>query len=88
MELGISKDSHVIIYDDKNGANSAARFWWMLKSAGHNNVQVLNGGIQEAEKIGFPLNSGQESFSKSGSYNLENWILPMAEINEVEKASK
>jgi len=87
-QLGISKDSHVIIYDDKNGANSAARFWWMLKSAGHNNVQVLNGGIQEAERIGFPLNSGLESYSKPDTYNIEKWILPMAEINEVEKASQ
>ena len=26
-ELGISKKSRVIIYDDKNGASAAARFW-------------------------------------------------------------
>ena len=53
--LGIKPTSHVVIYDDKNGGNAAARFWWMLKSIGHEKAQVLNGGIQEAEKINFPL---------------------------------
>jgi 3-mercaptopyruvate sulfurtransferase SseA len=56
--LGVSKNSHIVIYDDKNGANAAARFWWMLKAAGHENVQVLNGGFQEAKKMGFPMESG------------------------------
>src|SRR3954465_10492018 len=44
-KLGISPQSHVIVYDDKNGSNAAARFWWMLKSIGHEKVQVLNGGL-------------------------------------------
>lgn len=34
-DIGISPDSHIIIYDHKNGANAAARFWWMMKSIGH-----------------------------------------------------
>lgn len=33
--IGISKTSHVVIYDDKNGSSAAARFWWMLRSIGH-----------------------------------------------------
>ena len=28
--LGISSASRVVIYDDKNGSNAAARLWWML----------------------------------------------------------
>ena len=54
-KLGIEEKSHVIIYDDKNASNSAARFWWMLKSAGIQKVQVLDGGLQMAEKKGFLL---------------------------------
>ena len=49
-DLGISKDNHLILYDDKNGSNAAARFWWMLKSVGHEKVQVLNGGLNQAKK--------------------------------------
>lgn len=85
--IGISEKSHVIIYDDKNGANAAARFWWMLKSIGHKKVQVLNGGIQQAEKIGFPTNNKIEIPKISKNYNFDKWKLPISGIQEVEKNS-
>ena len=66
-ELGISEKSHVVVYDDKNGSNAAARFWWMLKSVGHQKVQVLNGGMDEAEKYGFPCVNSQDKIVKTGS---------------------
>ena len=50
-KLGISKNTHVVIYDDKNGANAAARFWWMLKAVGHEKAHVLDGGLQHAELV-------------------------------------
>jgi thiosulfate/3-mercaptopyruvate sulfurtransferase len=87
-ELGIKKESHVVIYDDKNGANAASRFWWMLTSAGHENVQVLNGGIQAAEKIGFPTNAEKVIVKKTESYLIEKWHLPLSNIAEVEKVSE
>lgn len=87
QQLGITNESHVIVYDDKNGANAAARFWWMMKSIGHKKVQVLNGGIQEAEKVNFPINSSIEIPKTVESYKLEDWKLHTAEINEVEKNS-
>jgi len=80
--FGISQKNHVVVYDDKNGANAAARFWWMLKAAGHNKVQVLNGGLQAAEKAGIPLRSGQETITPS-TYPLTKWQLPVADINDV-----
>jgi thiosulfate/3-mercaptopyruvate sulfurtransferase len=86
--LGISKNSHVIIYDDKNASNAAARFWWMLKSIGHESVQVFSGGIQEAEKAHFPLSSKTEIVNKTEFYEVDNWKLQMAEIDEVEKVSR
>lgn len=86
--LGISPQSHVVIYDDKNGSNAAARFWWMLKSIGHEKVQVLNGGIQEALKNNFPLSSKTEHSNKTELYKFDNWKLKIAEIDEVEKVSQ
>ncbi|AEA45233.1 sulfurtransferase [Fluviicola taffensis] len=86
--LGVSIKSHVVIYDDKNGSNAAARFWWMLKSAGYQKVQVLNGGFQEAERVDFPINSNIEIPISAESYKIEDWQLPLATISEVEKASK
>ena len=87
-DLGISKNKHIIIYDDKNGSNASARFWWMLKSVGHEKVQVLNGGLNEAKKNNFPLSSKIENIQKlSEPYKIVKWNLPTIEINEVERAS-
>lgn len=84
--LGISSKSHVIIYDDKNGSNAAARFWWMLRSVGHEKVQVLNGGLQEVIKIGFPVSSEIETFDAAENYPISDWKLATANIDEVERA--
>lgn len=54
-KLGVKPESHVVIYDDKAGAMSAARLWWMLRAIGHQKVQVLNGGLQAAIEAGLPV---------------------------------
>lgn len=87
--LGISKTNHVIIYDDKNGSNAAARFWWMLKAVGHDKVQVLNGGINEARKHNFPISSKQETIIPiTTPYPVSQWQLSLAAMDEVEKAAQ
>jgi thiosulfate/3-mercaptopyruvate sulfurtransferase len=83
-ELGISEDSHIVIYDDKNGSNAGARAWWMLRSFGLENVQVLDGGIQAAEKNELEFSSGEESFDKSDLIQREKWLLPVSRLEDVE----
>lgn len=88
-DLGINRNKHIVIYDDQNGSNASARFWWMLKSVGHEKVQVLNGGLNQAKKNNFPLSSQAEVVNNAAEpYPVENWILPTAEIDEVEKVSQ
>lgn len=87
-DLGISRGSHVIVYDDKNGGNAAARFWWMMKSAGHKLVQVLSGGIQSAESANIPMSNGTESATEKTVYEVDEWILPLVDMVEVEEASQ
>ncbi len=88
-DLGIDSNNHVVIYDDKNGANAAARFWWMLKSAGHKKVQVLNGGFEQAKKHQFPLSSGSEvTPTVKENYPTEGWKLPTVGIDQVARASQ
>jgi thiosulfate/3-mercaptopyruvate sulfurtransferase len=41
---GLEPDTPVVAYDQSNGAY-ASRLWWMLRSRGHLQVQVLDGGI-------------------------------------------
>lgn len=87
-DIGITPQTWVVVYDDKNGANAAARFWWMLRAIGHEKVQVLNGGIQAAEKIGFPINSEPVSIAKKENYPYTTWQWPIASIDEVEKVAE
>ena len=46
QNLGINKNSAIVVYDDK-GIYSSARVWWMFKAMGHNNIAVLNGGLPQ-----------------------------------------
>jgi thiosulfate/3-mercaptopyruvate sulfurtransferase len=88
-DLGISKNKHIVIYDDKNGSNASARFWWMLKSVGHEKVQVLNGGLNQAKNNNLPLSSKKESAQTlSEPYQIDKWNLPTIEINQVENVSQ
>ena len=87
--LGITKSKHIVIYDDKNGSNASARFWWMLKSVGHEKVQVLNGGLNQAKENYFPMSSKIEISTKdSEPYQVGKWNLPTIAINEVENISQ
>lgn len=88
QKLGISEESHVVIYDNNYGANAAARFWWMVKAVGHKKVQVLNGGLQQAEKLGLPINNAVVTPNQVGAYKATQWLLPMAEMAEVAKHSE
>ena len=43
-KMGIGDGTRVIAYDSQ-GLYSAARVWWMLRTMGHEDVAVLNGGL-------------------------------------------
>ena len=85
--IGAEKDTHFIIYDDKNGANAAARLWWMLRSVGFQKVQVLNGGLQTAEKFGMKTTTKIPFAKRLTSLNLTNYQFPAKNLEEVKDAS-
>ena len=60
QELGAANDKHIIAYDTL-GLFSAARLWWMLKSFGHEQVSILDGGLPRWQGDGHPLESGEAS---------------------------
>lgn len=86
--MGITPHSHVVVYDDNKGANAAARFWWMLKALGHQKVQVLDGGPEEAEQAGFPTNTNIPEVQPATAYTTEQWLLPTATLEDVNQASE
>ena len=50
------KPTQVVVYDNSRFA-FAARLWWMLRYLGHEQVAILDGGIQAWSSAGFPLSS-------------------------------
>ena len=43
--VGFNNAMQAVVYD-RQGVNYCGRLWWMLKWAGHENVAVLDGGLQ------------------------------------------
>jgi thiosulfate/3-mercaptopyruvate sulfurtransferase len=82
---GITPAHHVLVYDDKSGANAAARFWWMMKAAGHTNVQVVDGGLASLVQEGLPIATGPGAAARpSDPYPIKDWNLPVADILTVD----
>lgn len=51
---GVAVDTQVVVYDDAYGSY-AARLWWILRWLGHQNVAVLDGGINHWLQSDLPL---------------------------------
>jgi len=62
--LGVSNDSHIVVYDSA-GLFSAARVWWTFKVFGHQNVQVLDGGLPAWEEQGGAIESNTTTARKT-----------------------
>ena len=52
--LGIGPKTHVVVYDDGSSAY-AARFWFMLKLVGQEQVSLLDGGLKAWTEAGLTL---------------------------------
>ena len=55
--LGVASDDRVVVYDRKPIA-SAPRVWWSLRAMGHDDVQVLDGGLDAWLAAGGAIESG------------------------------
>lgn len=56
--LGISNDDHVVVYDQSGAYMASARAWWMFRLFGHEQVYVLEGGLDAWRYGGFRTVSG------------------------------
>ena len=57
--VGFASDMQAVVYD-RQGANYCGRLWWMLKWIGHENVAVLDGGLQAWEAINGSVATGPD----------------------------
>jgi thiosulfate/3-mercaptopyruvate sulfurtransferase len=55
-QLGVSPGHTVVAYDAAGGS-VAARLWWMLRSIGHRDARVLDGGLPACTAAGLHLST-------------------------------
>ncbi len=53
---GVAPEHRVVAYDAGDGA-FAARLWWLLRSLGHREVAVLDGGFARWTALGLPVDA-------------------------------
>jgi thiosulfate/3-mercaptopyruvate sulfurtransferase len=83
-QWGVNPNTHVVAYDAQNGANAAARLWWMLRAFGHQRVQVVDGGLAALD--GFELTTDIPEVTAAPPYPAHRFAAPQADIDEVELA--
>jgi thiosulfate/3-mercaptopyruvate sulfurtransferase len=87
QEAGISKESHVVAYDDASGSMAAARLCWLLRAYGLENVQVMDGSISGWKAAGFPITSEKTNVKKSvfqGKLD-PKWIVDAGVVDQARK---
>lgn len=83
--LGISPETSVVAYD-ASGGSTAARLWWMLRSIGHHDVAVLDGGIQAWVRAGHPVTAEVPNVTAT-SYPAPDAWSGVVDVHYVERAA-
>jgi thiosulfate/3-mercaptopyruvate sulfurtransferase len=87
QELGINKDSAIVIYDDI-GIYSSPRAWWLFKAFGHDNVAVLDGGLPTWINANLQVESKKDYFGKPGNFQASYRPELMKFFEDVKKESQ
>ncbi|XP_052106605.1 thiosulfate sulfurtransferase-like isoform X1 [Mytilus californianus] len=63
QSLGVSPDTHVVLYDRLN-SDAALRAWWLLRLYGHRNTSVLDGGLRKWVRDGYPVTTEEPAVER------------------------
>lgn len=66
--LGIGDDTLVVAYD-ASGSAAAARVWWMFRAFGHDDVAILDGGLDAWLGAGLSTHEGQATQREQRSFH-------------------
>ena len=81
-KLGINQESEIVVYDTK-GVYSSPRLWWLFKVMGHENISVLDGGLPDWIKSGFPTEETHTESFELGDFEVNFNRTSVVEFNQV-----
>jgi thiosulfate/3-mercaptopyruvate sulfurtransferase len=85
-ELGVTNNDQIILYDNSNQYFASARVWWTLRTFGHDNVFVLDGGLGKWKEFGLPLEAGSPTEIAKGNFKVKKFrkelVVDMNSIRE------
>jgi thiosulfate/3-mercaptopyruvate sulfurtransferase len=80
--IGFGNQMQAVVYD-RQGANYCGRLWWMLKWAGHDNVAVLDGGLQAWQATSGVTSTGAEPANAPTQFTLIHAKNTLADTKQV-----
>jgi len=80
--VGFNNAMQAVVYD-RQGVNYCGRLWWMLKWAGHENVAVLDGGLQAWQAAGGAMAQGDEPAHFQSNFALGAPLRRLVTVQEV-----
>jgi len=84
---GVDRDRPVVVYADARLITSATVAFWILEYLGHDNVYFLNGGIEEWQSEGKPLDKAETKL-QSTSFKAKVVKSRIATTEEIVKIAK
>ncbi len=86
--LGIDSADRIVVYDQR-GIFSAPRLWWMLRAFGHDDVQVLDGGLPAWIAAGGATESGEPAPTAPANVTAKLRIkMPMRSLDDMQNNLK
>ncbi|WP_425309357.1 sulfurtransferase [Ammonicoccus fulvus] len=81
--VGVRHDRGVVVLDAANSL-AAARLWWLLRDAGHEDVRVLDGGFAAWERAGGVVATGPAKAATEGDFAGRPGRLPIVGPTEIQ----
>ena len=87
QNLGIQKDSCIVVYDDL-GIYSSPRVWWLFNLMGFSNIAVLDGGFPACNNADFLIENSKKNQKSKGNFKVNYQPEKIVFSNEVLQATK
>ena len=84
--VGFDNRQQAVVYD-RQGANYCGRLWWMLKWLGHENVAVLDGGLQAWQALGAPVETAATAQAPAAQRSAARFEIGSAQARLVDVSS-